>query len=203
MMMMMMMMRASSSTTSRSHRLHRHRHRERHHRSTRGGGRTRVYECGSSMVRMTMGIDVESRGGSGRGARRRVAASAAFSALGGAEVDEAYEASSSSSKAKANDVQSLEREIARASPISSEASLADCAYAVATSSATMPLRDRKICALASRAVAAVCETGIDEEDGSLLVALALKSAIERNGDDREIRVVVGYAAVTTYDAETR
>ena len=30
----------------------------------------------------------------------------------------------------------------------------------------------------------------------------LKSAIERNGDDREIRVVVGYAAVTTYDAET-
>ena len=59
-----------------------------------------------------------------------------------------------------------------------------------------------ICALASRAVAAVCETGIDEEDGSLLVALALKSAIERNGDDREIRVVVGYAAVTTYDAET-
>ena len=152
------------------------------------------------MMRMTMGVDVESRRGSGRGTRRRAAASAAFSALGGAPAYEAYEASSS--KAKANDVQSLEREIARASPISSEASLADCAYAVATSSATMPLRDRKICALASRAVAAVCETGIDEEDGSLLVALALKSAIERNGDDREIRVVVGYAAVTTYDAET-
>ena len=132
----------------------------------------------------------------GRATTVRAAAVSAFSA----RADEASEVSLS--KAQANYVQSLEREIARASPISSEASLADCAYEVATSSATMPLRDRKICALASRAVAAVCETGIDEEDGSLLVALALKSAIERNGDDREIRVVVGYAAVTTYDAET-
>ena len=148
-----------------------------------------------------MGLDAESWGGRGVGARRRrrAATVSAFSAFS-ARADEASEVSFS--KAQANYVQSLEREIARASPISSEASLADCAYAVATSSATMPLRDRKICALASRAVAAVCETGIDEEDGSLLVALALKSAIERNGDDREIRVVVGYAAVTTYDAET-
>ena len=152
-------------------------------------------------TRTAVGLDAESWGGRGVGARRRrrAATVSAFSAFS-ARADEASEVSFS--KAQANYVQSLEREIARASPISSEASLADCAYAVATSSATMPLRDRKICALASRAVAAVCETGIDEEDGSLLVALALKSAIERNGDDREIRVVVGYAAVTTYDAET-
>jgi len=97
----------------------------------------------------------------------------------------------------------LEREIARASPISHTASLADCAYAVATSSATMRLRDRIICALVARAVDAACESGLsDDEDGSLLIALALKRAIERNGDDREIDIVVGYASVTTYDAET-
>ena len=202
----MMRMRATSTMTNRSH-LHLLRERH-HHRSTRcGGGRTRVCERGSTMMMMrtmttttTMGLDAESWGGRGLGERRRRRAAAAVSAFS-ARADEASE-TSFSSKAQANYVQSLEREIARASPISSEASLADCAYAVATSSATMPLRDRKICALASRAVAAVCETGIDEEDGSLLVALALKSAIERNGDDREIRVVVGYAAVTTYDAET-
>jgi len=96
----------------------------------------------------------------------------------------------------------LAREIARASPISYTASLADCAYAVATSSATMRVRDRKICALVARAIDAACESGLDDEDGSLLVALALKRAIERNGDDREIHIVVGYAAVTTYDADT-
>ena len=96
----------------------------------------------------------------------------------------------------------MEREIARASPISHTASLADCAYAVATSSATMRLRDRKICALVARAVDAACESGLDDEDGSLLIALALKRAIERNGDDREIQILVGYAAVTTYDGDT-
>ena len=62
-----------------------------------------------------MGLDAESWGGRGVGARRRRAAAvSAFSA----RADEASEVSFS--KAQANYVQSLEREIARASPISSE-----------------------------------------------------------------------------------
>ena len=132
-------------------------------------------------TRTAVGLDAESWGGRGVGVYMQRRQFRRFRS-----ADEASEVSLS--KAQANYVQSLEREMrARVADIVRGVAGGLAATKDLRSSAAMPLRDRKICALASRAVAAVCETGIDEEDGSLLVALALKSAIERNGDDREIR----------------
>jgi len=104
------------------------------------------------------------------------------------------------------DVRDIARDIANATPTSRAHSLADCAYSTATTSATMRLRDRVVCALAATAIEAIVASGMDPGEGgfggasedfrgaeSLLMALALEEAMKRNGDRREVRVVVGYA----------
>lgn len=102
-------------------------------------------------------------------------------------------------------VQDAARELVRASPNSCSHSLADRAYAASTRSATMRAGDRVACALSAHAIECACESGVETSEGSvsLVVSLALRRAMEANGERREIKTVVGYASDCGDDGRAR
>ena len=101
--------------------------------------------------------------------------------------------SSSSSSSSTSDVlAALEREVRRSGTHASTSpsgtaptSLSDAANAVAGRSATMPLRDRVVCALAAECVAVVAETpGMEDAPGH--VCAALREAIRAHEEDEAV-----------------
>ena len=95
---------------------------------------------------------------------------------------------SSSSSASSDVLAALEREVRRSGTASTSpsettpTSLSDAANAVAGRSATMPLRDRVVCALAAECVAVVAETpGMEDAPGH--VCAALREAIRAHEED--------------------